>query len=417
MLSCMTKNIITSRHFLLLLCGTLALGAPCAAQAATVGLGSAAQWQKYAAAACLTILPNKATCTAISTSTVPDTGSYAAPLTITHGGTYTGEWRSNSSTINAVTINTSEPVTITNSKIAGPGNLIYGRNVNLTVTNTIGYGIGSTPGKFADLTADKSIDIDHCILTNVWGIRVSGQATIPTVKINNNFGYNMHDGLEKAAHFVQLAGGTYTNSSISNNISINAPYQSHVEDVINIYDARGTAASPITISSNKIVGAYALLPESQGFSGGGIIVDGAANATSDTAAAYINISTNTVLETSNYGLAIAYGHNNHISNNVVLSTGVIDGSIGVAAQNVGLYVWNMGKQSPTVFFNNTAYANKIVWMKPKPGAVKGTNDWWLPDCDNSNLQNCSDTVLASTPDINAAIALENSYLFSMFGNP
>lgn len=381
----------------------------------TDGLSSPEQWQKYAVSACLGILSDPKTCEAIAANATPDTTHYDPPLTITHGGTYSGNWKSDNPALNAVTISTVEPVIITHSKIAGRGNLIYGRNVNLIVSDTIGYGIGDKPGKFADLSADKSITIDHCVITNVWGVRINGQNSVPTVRIHDNFGYNMSDGGERTAHFIQFADGTYANTSIDNNIAINAPYQSHVEDVINIYNARGTATSPIKISSNKIIGAYSLAPEREGFSGGGIIVDGSGDVTPENAPAYVEITDNIIMDTSNYGLAIAYGNNNRIFNNVILSSGMIYEKIPVKAQNVGLYMWNMSKQSPVVFFNNTAYDNKILWMKATDTQPQATNNWWLPDCDSSHAENCANVPLSRNPEIGAALKMEKLYLLSMFG--
>src|SRR5580765_28326 len=66
----------------------------------------------------------------------------ASPIVITKGGTYSGNWESTNRNTPAVLINTSDPVTIENSTVTGPGNLIESgvSHVQLTVRNTSGYG-------------------------------------------------------------------------------------------------------------------------------------------------------------------------------------------------------------------------------------------------------------------------------------
>ncbi len=67
---------------------------------------------------------------------------WSGPLTITEGGTYSGNWRSTDPTTPAVTVATTAPVLIQNSYVTGPSDLIsdpyYGNN--LTVKNVIGVG-------------------------------------------------------------------------------------------------------------------------------------------------------------------------------------------------------------------------------------------------------------------------------------
>src|SRR5436309_9547809 len=67
----------------------------------------------------------------------------SAPIVITKGGTYTGTWESASRLVPAVTIATSAPVTIINSTVRGPGNLIINTadHVNVTIKNTKAYGV------------------------------------------------------------------------------------------------------------------------------------------------------------------------------------------------------------------------------------------------------------------------------------
>src|SRR6266516_801290 len=68
---------------------------------------------------------------------------YTAPLTITKGGTYTGNWQSLDPNIPAVKIATAEPVTILNSNVRAKANLIQTTvmHAKVTISSTNGYGV------------------------------------------------------------------------------------------------------------------------------------------------------------------------------------------------------------------------------------------------------------------------------------
>ena len=94
-------------------------------------------------------------------STQPPTGIvWQNPITITKGGTYTGNWQSNSVNTPAVTINTTQPVIILNSNIQSKGDLIQSTtpHANITVKGTSGWALnpnvvqGQSPGRFLDVT-------------------------------------------------------------------------------------------------------------------------------------------------------------------------------------------------------------------------------------------------------------------------
>ena len=50
--------------------------------------------------------------------------TFSRPLVITAGGTYTGDWQSTDPSVPAVMVLTTEPVTILNSRLKGPGWLL-----------------------------------------------------------------------------------------------------------------------------------------------------------------------------------------------------------------------------------------------------------------------------------------------------
>ena len=72
--------------------------------------------------------------------------SYTSPITITRGGTYSGNWQSTDPSVPAVTIRTTQPVIITNSRLKGPGELIsanagQGAGTTLTVQQSCFTGV------------------------------------------------------------------------------------------------------------------------------------------------------------------------------------------------------------------------------------------------------------------------------------
>jgi parallel beta-helix repeat protein len=153
------------------------------------------------------------------------------------------------------------------------------------------------------------------------------------------------------------------NIEIAWNEVINKPNESAVEDNINMHLSSGTSDSPILIHDNYIQGAYPSNLTS-GFSGGGIMLADGANATASDASAFVRAYGNHVVSTTNYGIAIAGGHDNLIYNNRVISCGYVNLSSGltyISGQNVGIYIMNVTKS--TAFYNNTARDNISGWVK------------------------------------------------------
>src|SRR4029453_13909530 len=168
------------------------------------------------------------------------------------------------------------------------------------------------------------------------------------------------------AQFVQLDKvAKVPGIEISGNEIINEPGNSRAEDNISIYKTSGTAASPILIHDNFIQGAYTIQPAhgnssnptwnyNWGYTGGGILLgDGAEKITignTSFAKAYNNV----VLDTTNYGIAIAGGHDMLIQNSRILSAGVLPDGRPISAQNTGMYIWDTQNFGVIYFYNNTA---------------------------------------------------------------
>ena len=135
---------------------------------------------------------------------------YSGPIVITSSGTYSGNWQSNNPDVAAVTISATAPVIIENSNIQSKGDLIATGidGVNLTVENTLGYGLnpgvaGDSPGRFID-----AYDFDNIVVKNnylqgtagLWLGTYHGNDTASnTVKILNNNVLNI-DGRKSDGH-------------------------------------------------------------------------------------------------------------------------------------------------------------------------------------------------------------------------
>jgi hypothetical protein len=81
---------------------------------------------------------------------------------------------------------------------------------------------------------------------------------------------------------------------------------------------------------------------------------------------------NIVIGTSNYGIAISSGHDDSVFNNIVVSSGLLSDGSKIAADNVGIYVWN--QPSDPYFGNDQEWGNTVGWM-----GTSGRNDEWLPN--------------------------------------
>lgn len=346
------------------------------------------------------------------------------PIVITRGGTYRGSWTSDDANVPVIKIATREPVIIEHSQLHGRGTLIdaSGGGANVTIRNTIGVGLNPniadrSAGRF--FTADEiaSIVIEQCELDGTAGIYIHRHADGVALKlrITGNIARNIdgrksdgHDGYRMfnrrtrvndgrveegfdIVQFVQLDGVTaLEDAEIAWNHVINEPGRSRVEDNISIYESSGTETSPLLIHDNCIDGAYTIDParasgtadgwrEDWDYSGGGIMLGDGPAKTLATAAGHARAERNVIIATSNYGIAIAAGHDLNIAGNTVLASGLLLGGQRIAAQNVGIYVWDtaQGKsRTPPTFFANGGSDNIVGWAGKEP---RSRNDWWMPD--------------------------------------
>ena len=349
---------------------------------------------------------------------VPD-----GPIVVTRGGTYRGRWRSLEAETPAVTIRTSEPVFIEDSLLEGRTHLIKtdAAHAVITVRNCTGRGLdpgvaGRCPGRFLEAESFDSVVVRNNLLEGTAGIYLRDYegpgGTAPTVQIIGNRARNIDgrksngrggflDFNDRRRHgggraesgyeivqFLQLDKvRNVPGMEVAWNEVINEPERSRVEDNINVYLSSGTAASPIRIHDNYIQGGYTIRPWQRdtndadweydwSYSGGGILLGDGSSHTVGGAAAHVLVEDNQVVATSNYGIAIAAGHDHTFARNRIVACGLLPDGRPIAAQNVGAYIWDSYHDKEYgSFFNNRGHDNLIGWV----GKDGSRNDWWRPD--------------------------------------
>jgi hypothetical protein len=349
--------------------------------------------------------------------------NWSGPITITQGGTYSGNWKSTNANTPAVTVNTTEPVIIQNSYVTGPNDLIdvpiYGNNV--TVKNVIGIGVNPNVkyqpyGTFVDVQNTTQLNVENCYFENVrFGVYVRGYVGnrdgSQTITVLNNRGRNIL-GVESDGNNGSLAGETYwqwahavqlSNANevpgiqIAWNEIVNYPSQSLVNENINMFDSGGTSGSPAVFHDNYIQGAYPYVPATDAYNGGGFTTDGSGSDTVSNSSSYINIYNNQIVGTVNMGIEIGTGHDNAAYNNRVISSGLLPNGTQISAQNVGLTLYDVyGNIANGSMYNDTMYNNTVGWMcwAARCAWDGYRNDEWFPL--NSGLYS-DNTSISSNP--------------------
>lgn len=317
---------------------------------------------------------------------------FKGPITITKGGTYSGNWQSLNANVPAITIRTSEPVIIKNSIIRSrnDGIDVYAAKANLTVRNTYAYGLnpnkrGKQPGWFIDVDGFANVVVENNYLENTAGIyvaRYTGNHTAAqTVKIRNNVAKNIDGRISNGAngwingasdpdhypHFVILNGARgLAGAEIAWNQVINLPGVSRVEENINIHNATGYAKNPIRIHNNFIQGAFpGSDADARVFTGGGILL-------SDNGSSFVQAYNNQIVATGAMGIAVSSGHDNVFFNNRIISSGLSASGKRLAYSNVGAYIYNHSGYRG--FVRNVGRDNYIGWINGRGER----NDTWSP---------------------------------------
>lgn len=328
-----------------------------------------------------------------TTATPAHADDYSGPLTITKGGTYSGNWRG-TATDPAVYVNTEEPVTIENCRVTGPGDAsggaliqgAYHKSITLTVRNCSGVGYdpgiaGRSAARFLSAgSAFREVHVLNNVLNGTAGLSFSGDGntTNGVVDVRYNKVLNIDGRVSgggnclgttfKYCHvnFVKLRNLIADpNIEIAWNEVVNTPGQSANEDLILVQLSSGADTSPIRIHHNYFQGAYNHSPADTtlGFTGSAI---NAADPTTDTARAPSNVSVsdNQIVNFANYGIGVFTGHNNRVTNNRVLTSNRLADGSQIAKIWVGIVMQDLMNVGTTTFHDNVMTGNVVgdTWV-------------------------------------------------------
>ncbi len=301
--------------------------------------------------------------------------AYAAPIVITKGGTYTGNYRSLASGVPCVVVNTTEPVVLDGCHLAGAGYLIQsGSGANLVVRNCSGLGLapsvdGQAPGHFLDTYQSANLVIEHNYFSGTSGIVVNrwtgggGTLTVRYNQVRDVDGRWRNGGGSTRSSFLQLnTVQGLAGVEIAYNEVINTPNQSLVEDNINLYNSSGTAGSPIRVHDNFVRGAYPYPATGASFTGTGMTTDGDATTLAG-ATGYIEASNNQFVSTCNAAMNIAAGHDVYYHDNRLVTSGLLPDGSRLNATYAATAVFNYYNQAASIFFNNRIANNTIGYVK------------------------------------------------------
>ncbi len=339
---------------------------------------------------------------------------FSGPIQINKGGTYTGNWQSTDPSVPAVMVSTTEPVTIVNSRLRGPGDLLHyylsptavgiTSATSLTVQQSCFVGTnsnvkGAHKGTPLWVQNAVSVRVENCDFESggfygIWVEGYIGDHTVNnTVLIRNNRIHNV-DGRPSDGNGGYLATqdtqGTHgiilseihgvPGIEIAWNQIINDPYQSGVGDSINIYNSPGTAASPMQIHDNYVQGGYEADPTTANtfnYGGAGLTTDGDFQTDLEVATGFIKIHDNQFVSQARGGLNIALGHDMEIYSNRVVSHGQLsDGTNYSLANGSGINQANYVNDPPGAFGNNSFHDNLSGMRKLYNGSPSRLDYYW-----------------------------------------
>ncbi|GAB3237701.1 hypothetical protein GCM10027346_29580 [Hymenobacter seoulensis] len=323
--------------------------------------------------------------------------TYSAPITITQGGTYTGNFRSNDSNTPCIRIQTTQPVIIKNCVLVGAGDLIDAKNggSNLVITGNKGYGIQQSVdnrrhGRFLEVNSGRSVRVENNYFEHTSGIAAyqwsgdgsaTGTLTVRYNQVKNIDGRFRNGGGE----YVQFCGLNQVrnvgNIDISWNQVINEPNKSLVEDNINFYNSSGTQQSPARVHNNFVKGAYPYPANGTKFTGTGITTDGDGSSASTTVA-FLNAFENQFISTCNAAMNIAAGHDIKFYNNRMVTSGLLPDGTRLNATYAATSIFNAYQQPSSVYYGNSVSNNTI-------GFVKWGYNIPFPDRHDLSTGNCS----------------------------
>lgn len=190
---------------------------------------------------------------------------WRGPITITTGGTYTGNWSSSNSTP-TITIATTQAVTIVNSRIRGTGgaNLVHATGagaVNVTITNchVTGGSTYQTSGRFFETVSPGNITITNNTINYTRGIEFtfgSGTITVANNKHFETMGYAPGGSIVALGNFVQFRETRNADVTVEWNQVLNTYNVSFPEDIISVFKSANIDIDNNYLQHNSVHGNF-----------------------------------------------------------------------------------------------------------------------------------------------------------------
>lgn len=314
--------------------------------------------------------------------------TYQAPLIITKGGKYTGNYKSTDSKTPAIWVQTNESVEITGCIIASAGEMIRcsgGTQANIHHNSL--YGISPAKadqwGRALNNYQPRTLLFENNLIEHSGGLLIdhsdsNSKSIVIRYNIIRNTDKSKGDstaGEHRAA--IQFNSVLNIGGEISWNQIENIPDSSHVEDNINIFNSGGKAKAPYLIHDNYIKGAYPLPLTSDSYVGSGVTIDGdPGSSTMQTMSQFINAYKNQVISTCNASMNIAAGHDIHFYDNTMISSGMYPDGTKSDRFWGGCCIWNASKVPTANFINNTIKGNTLGYVRDdKNVPLPGRQDW------------------------------------------
>jgi len=365
---------------------------------------------------------------------------YSGPITITKGGTYTGNYKSDNSNVPAITLETYEPVEITNCNIISSGIHIKcpgGTKLNIHHNNFT----GQTPtgngqwGRVLDDYHPQYLIFENNTVNHTGGLLVDhGDENTKSAVIRYNIFRNTdkrRTDMSEGEHRASILFNTVMpiTGEIAYNKFENLLDSSWIEDNINFGNAGGTVASPFLIHDNYIKGAYPYPSNADHYTGSGITVEGAPSVNQfNNVSQYIKIYNNQVVSVCNGGINVNAGHNIEVTGNTIISSGMFPNGVVSPRFWGGGAVWN-GSNVGTDVFRDIIYKNNTIgYVRPGVNVpYPNRQDWVVVDGspinimpgDNISLPNpiTLATELAEIPKWEAKLSANKISIGNTVNNP
>jgi hypothetical protein len=156
-------------------------------------------------------------------------------------------------------------------------------------------------------------------------------------------------------------------------------------DAINIYRSSGIPGAPILIHDNYVQGVAPETPDTVEFSGSGIVTDGD---TADPALATSNveIANNQVVGCVTTGIALAFGLQQIVHDNVVVSSGLAPNGQPCACSWLGICIEGHHRYQPAEWLRWLQLQNKTVGVYAPLSGARNDVVLWYPSLSGNYVQ-------------------------------